>query len=162
MRRTVGRKKCKSARLKDSNHMVQRAVNVHLLQRDPIQRVHTERNSMNVAGCEAAAKIRHVLWILRHPQAPFRASSSRHDRICFVNGESRDEGVINAAKKEKKKLGQYCRLCAAANLILWITCASLVGAIWSLCINASTLQWILKTSSEQDSVRISVSWAALL
>lgn len=70
-------------------------------------------------------------------------------------------GVINAAKKEKK-LGQYCRLCAAANLILWITCASLVGAIWSLCINASTLQWILKTSSEQDSVRISVSWAALL
>lgn len=61
MRRTVGRKKCKSARLKDSNHMVQRALNVHLLQRDPIQRVHTERNSMNVAGCEAAAKIRHVL-----------------------------------------------------------------------------------------------------
>lgn len=27
-----------------------------------------------------------------------RASSSRHDRIRFVNGESRDEGVINSAK----------------------------------------------------------------
>lgn len=50
-----------------------------------------------VAGCEGAAKIRHVLRI-RDTHSLFRASSSHHDRICFVNGESRDEGVINTAK----------------------------------------------------------------
>lgn len=37
--------------------------------------------------------------------------------FCFVNGESRDEGVINTGKK----LGQCCRLHAAANLILCVT-----------------------------------------
>lgn len=58
------------------------------------------------AGCQAAAGT-DARSARSDTHGLLRASSSRHDRIRFVNGESRDEGVINSP-------GQCCRLCAAA------------------------------------------------
>lgn len=46
------------------------------------------------------------------------------------------ERVVMRVSLTRQKLGQYCRLCAAANLILWIRCMS---SVWHGAITDSSL-----------------------
>lgn len=69
-------------------------LHVYFLQHDSIPCVYWEEINEKTA-CKDAAKI----WISERPTLSlFRASSSHHDRICFVNEASRDEGVIILVK----------------------------------------------------------------
>lgn len=80
--------------------------------------LHAEGNSMKMrrwGGCEGAAKIRHVLWMLQRPQPSHRQffpSQSRQDSALWMERVVM-RAVINRGVK-KKKLGQCYRLCAAA------------------------------------------------